>query len=67
MAKFNQDKTFNCKNLTNLSFITVNRNPLLDEEVSNKNIYEDDLNQNTILRFNQSLQKNLKISVENEI
>ena len=43
--------------------ITVNRNPTSDNEVSNKKYIDDELDKNTILRFNQTLQNYLKVSV----
>ena len=38
LVKNNQDNDLNDKKLKNLDSITVNRNPILNEEVSNKNI-----------------------------
>ena len=61
----NQDKDFNDNKLTNLDFITINRNPTSDKEVSNKNYMDDELDKNTIVRFDQTLQNYLKVSVGN--
>ena len=43
------DIDFDNFRLTNLCGITLNRNPLLDEEVSNKKFIGDELDENTIL------------------
>ena len=52
--------------LTNLDSVTVNRKPTSDNELSNKKYIDDELNKNTIVRFNQTLQNYLKVSVEND-
>ena len=57
LVKKNQDNDFNDKKLTNIDSITVNRNPTSDNEVANKKYIDDELNNNTIVRFNQSFQK----------
>ena len=62
-----QDNDLNDKKLTNLDSITINRNPSSDDEVSNKKYIDDELDKNTILRFNQTLQNYLKISIGNDI
>ena len=59
------DIDFDNFRLTNLCGITLNRNPLLDEEVSNKKFIGDELDENTILWLTQTLQHLLKASVEN--
>ena len=51
----NQDRDLKDKNLTNLGSITVNRDPILNDEVSNKKFVDDEINKNTTLRFNQTL------------
>ena len=66
MVKNNQDNDFNDKKLTNIDSITVNRNPSADDELSNKKYVDDELDKNTILRFNQTLQNYLKVSVGND-
>ena len=43
--------------------ITVNRKPTSDNELSNKKCIDDELEKNTILRFNQTLENYLKVSV----
>ena len=62
----NQDNNLNDKKLTTIDSITVNRNPSLDNEVSNKKYIDDELDKNTLLRFKQTLQNYLKISVGND-
>ena len=63
MVKNNQDNDFNDNKLTNIDSITVNRNPTSDNELANKIYIDDELDKNTILRFNQTLENYLKISV----
>ena len=50
----------------NLDSVTVNKNPTSDNELSNKKYVDDEINKNTILRFNQTLQNYLKVSVGND-
>ena len=66
MVKNNQDNDLNDKKLTNIDSITVNRNPTSDNEVANKKYLDDELDKNTILRFNQTLENYLKVSVGND-
>ena len=63
LVKNNQDNDFNDNKLTNLDSIQVNRNPTLDNEVSNKKYIDDELEKNTIVRFSQTLSNYLKVSV----
>ena len=58
-----QDSEFDNNELTNLDSITVNRNPNLDNELSNKKYVDNSIGEGTILRFNQTLEKYLKVSV----
>ena len=67
LVKNNQDNNFNDNKLTNLDSITINRNPTSDNEVSNKKYIDDELNKNTIVRFNQTLQNYLKVSIGNDL
>ena len=67
LVKNNQDNDFNDNKLTNINSITVNRNPNLDNEVTNKKYVDDQLDKNTIVRFNQTLENYLKISVGDTI
>ena len=66
MVKNNQDIDLNDKKLTNINSVTVNRNPSSDNEVSNKKYIDDEVYKNTILRFIQTLQIYLKVSVGND-
>ena len=52
--------------LTKLDSVTVNRNPSSDNEIVNKNYLDDELHKNTVLRFNQTLENCLKVSVGND-
>ena len=63
IVKNNQNNDLKDKKLTNLDSITIIRNPSSDNEVSNKKYIDDELNKNTIVRFNQTIQNNLKVSV----
>ena len=63
----NQDNDFSDNKLTNIDSIEINRNPTSDNEVTNKRYIDDELDKNTILRFNQTLQNYLKVSVGNNI
>ena len=65
LVKNNQDNNLNDNKLTNIDSITVNRNPISDNEVANKKYLDDELDKNTILRFNQTLNNYLKVSVGN--
>ena len=61
-----QDKEFDNRKLTNLGSLVVNRNPNIDNEVSNKKYVEDSIREGSLLRFNQTLQDYLKVSVEKD-
>ena len=61
-----QDNEFDNNQLTNLDSTIVNRNPNLDNELANKKYIDDELDKNTVLRFNQTLQNYLKVSVGND-
>ena len=61
-----QDSEFDNNKLTNLDSITVNRNPNLDNELSNKRYVDDSIGEGTILRFSQTLENYLKVSVGND-
>ena len=67
VVKNNQDKDPNDKKLTNLDCVNVKRNRSLDNERANKKNVDDELDKNTILRFNQTIEKYLKASVGNII
>ena len=67
LVKNNQDNDLNDNKLTNINSITINNSPTQDDHVSNKKYIDDELDKNTILRFNQTLQKYLKIFVGDTI
>ena len=66
IVKNNQDNDLNDKKLTNLDSITINRNPTSDNEITNKKYVDGELDKNTIVRFSQTLQNYLKVSVGND-
>ena len=61
-----QDNDFDNNELSNLDSVSVNRNPNSDKEVVNKKYLDDELDENTVLRFNQLFQNCLKLSVGND-
>ena len=61
-----QDNEFDNSKLTNLDSITVNRDPNLDNELSNKKYVDNSIGEGTLLRFNQTLENYLKVSVGND-
>ena len=61
-----QHNEFDNNKLTNSDSVTVNRNPRLDNELANQKYIDDELDKNTVLRFNQTLQNYLKVSVGND-
>ena len=67
LVKNNQDNDLNDNKLTNIDSIKVNRNPNSDNELVNKKYLDDELDKSTIVRFNQTLENYLKISVGNDI
>ena len=60
-----RDNEFDSTKLTNLDNVPVDRNPSSDNEVSNKNYVDDSIGEGTLLRFNQTLQNYLKVTVGN--
>ena len=52
--------------MTNIDSITVNRELTSDNELTNKLYVDNELDKNTILRFNQTLENYLKMSVGND-
>ena len=66
LVRNNQDNDFNDKKKTNIDSITSNRNPSSDNEVTNKKYIDDELDKKLIIRFSQTLQNYLKISVGND-
>ena len=66
LVKNNQDNDLNDIKLTNLDSIIINREPTSDNELANKNYLDDELDKNTIVRFNQTISNYLKVSVGND-
>ena len=62
-----QDNEFDNFKLTNLDSVSVNRNPNLDNELANKKYIDDELDKNTVLRVNQTLQNYLKVPVGDDV
>ena len=67
IVKNNQDNDINDNKLTNIDSIIFNRNPTSDNEITNKKNVDDELDKNTIVRFNQTLENYLKVFVGNDI
>ena len=67
LVKINQDNNLNDNKLTNFYSITVDRNPTSGNELSTEKYIDDELDKNTILRFNRTLENCLKVSVGNDI
>ena len=63
LVKNNQDNDLNDNKLKNIDSITVKRNPTSDNELANKKYIDDELDKDTIVRFNQTLQNYLRVSV----
>ena len=61
-----EDNEFDNNKLTKLDSITVNRDPNLDNELSNKKYVDDSIAEGTLLRFNQTLENYLKVSIGND-
>ena len=66
LVKNNQDNDLNDNKLTNINSITINNNPTDDNRVSNKKYVDNELDKNTIVRFNQTLRNYLKVSIGND-
>ena len=66
LVKNSQDNDLNDNKLTNLDSVIVNRNPTSDNKLSNKKYVDDLVDKNTIVRFNQTLDNYLKVSVGND-
>ena len=65
LVKNNQDIDFNDIKLTNLNSITINNNPIDDNHVANKKYVDDSIGDGNVLRFNQTPQNYLEVSVGN--
>ena len=59
----NQKNEFDNDKLTNIDSVSVKRNPTSDHELVDKKHLDDELDKNTIFRFNQTLKNSLKVSV----
>ena len=62
----NKDNGFNDKKLTNIDSTTVIINPTSENEVTHKKYVNDTIEEVSILRFNQTLETQLKVSVGND-
>ena len=60
-----QDNEFDNIKLTNLDSITVSRDPSYDNELANKKNIDDSI-EGTVVRFNQTLENYLRVSVGND-
>ena len=56
IVKNNQDNDLNDNKLTNIDSVPINRNLSSDNEVANKNYVDNELDKNTIVRFNETLE-----------
>ena len=61
-----QDNDFNDNKLTNIISITVNTNPTAENGVSTKKHTDESIRESRRVRFNQTLQIYLKVSVGND-
>ena len=61
-----QDNEFDYTQLTNLDSVSVNRNPYSDNELAHENHVDDSKGEGIVLRFNQTLETYLKVSVGND-
>ena len=66
LVKKNQTKDLNNSKLTFLDNNALNKNRVSDEEVVKKHV-DDTLSEDTVLRFDQTLQNYLKVSVGNNV
>ena len=67
MVKKIQDNDLTNNKLTNINLITFTNSPTDDSHVSNKKYIDDGLDKNTIVRFNETLENYLKVSVGDDI
>ena len=56
-------KNLNDNKITNLDSVIVNKNPILDNELANRKHVDDEICKDTIVRFNQTLQSYIKVTV----
>ena len=67
LVKKDQDNGFNDNKLTNLDSVKVNRNLTSNIELANKKYIDDSIGEGTIVKFKQTLQNYLKVSIGNDI
>ena len=66
-VKNNQDRNLNDYKLSNLDSMSAIGNLFSDNELTNKTYFDDSLGGGKILRFNQTLENYLNISVGNDV
>ena len=62
-----QDNEFNKSRIIKLDSVTVDGDPSSDNELANKKHIDDELDKNTVLRFNRTLQNYLRDPVGNDV
>ena len=67
LVKIIQDDDLNDKNLAILDDVSINRKPNQDKQISNKTYVDDSIGGDKIVRFNQTLDNYLKLSVGNDV
>ena len=67
LVKNNNDNNFNNNKLTTSDIITIIRDTGTDYEKANKKYVVDPIGEGNVLRFNQTLEKYLKVSVGNDV
>ena len=67
LVKNNQDNDLSDIKLLKVNSITINQNPTSDHQVANKKHVDDLIGDGNVLRFIQTLQNYLKVSVGNDI
>ena len=63
LVKNKQVKSLNDNKITILDSVIVNKIPILDNELANRKHVDDEICKDTIVRFNQTLQSFLKVTV----
>ena len=67
LVKNNQDTNFNEYELLNTDSISNNRGHILDKELTTKKYVVDSMREITVLKFNQTLEHYIEISVGNDV
>ena len=62
-----QDNEYVKNKLSNLYSTTVNRDPSSDIELANKKYVDASIGEGNVLRFNQTLENYLKVSIDNDV